>query len=138
KGYGVKKTEESATGGHGFPLKSAQELPAFIEEIYKEREIPELFQKWIAELKEIESHKSASGGGAGEKIQKGISSALAKAVEKGLPVVSVTSDLGGSTGLADFHKKFPDRSVDVGVAESNMVSTAAGLSKVGFLPIVDT
>ncbi len=137
KGFGIKKAEESASGGHGFPLKSAQDLPAFVEEIYKGKEVPELFREWVVELQDIESRKPSSAGG-GEKIQKGISSALIKAAEKGLPVVSVTSDLGGSTGVADFQKKFPDRTVDVGVAESNMVSTAAGLSKVGFLPVVDT
>ena len=63
---------------------------------------------------------------------------MMKAFEKGLPVLSVTSDLAGSTGVADFRKKYPQASIDVGVAESNMVSTAAGLSKLGYIPVVDT
>jgi transketolase len=58
--------------------------------------------------------------------------------KKGLPVISVTSDLPGSTGVAGFRKEFPQASIDVGVAESNMVSTAAGLSKQGYIPVVDT
>jgi transketolase len=37
-----------------------------------------------------------------------------------------------------FQKSFPDRWLEVGVAEANMISTAAGLSKCGFIPIVDT
>jgi transketolase len=40
--------------------------------------------------------------------------------------------------MSFFQKSFPDRFLDVGVAESNMVSTGAGLSKAGLIPIVDT
>src|SRR5208337_671282 len=47
-------------------------------------------------------------------------------------------DVQGSTGISLFQKSFPDRFIEVGIAESNMISTAAGLSKVGFIPIVDT
>ena len=50
----------------------------------------------------------------------------------------MTSDLPGSTGVAGFRKEFPGDSFDVGVAESNMISTAAGLSKLGYIPVVDT
>lgn len=137
KGYGVKKTAESSTGGHGFPLKSATELTAFLEEIYQGDKVPEVFVKWSEELVQIEKDKGASKD-SGEKIQKGVAAAMIKAHEKGLPVISVTSDLAGSTGVADFRKKFPQSGVDVGVAESNMVSAAAGLSKLGYLPVVDT
>jgi transketolase len=137
KGYGVKKTAESSTGGHGFPLKSPSELPAFLTEIYQGEKYPEIFDNWISELLEIEK-ANADKKDSGEKIQKGISSAMIKAFEKGLPVLSVTSDLAGSTGVADFRKKYPQASVDVGVAESNMVSTAAGLSKLGYIAVVDT
>ncbi len=50
----------------------------------------------------------------------------------------LTSDLPGSTGVAGFRKEFLKILLDVGVAESNMVSTAAGLSKLGYIPVVDT
>jgi transketolase len=74
----------------------------------------------------------------GEKIQVGISKAMITAFKKGYPILSVTSDLPGSTGVAGFRKEFADACFDVGVAESNMISTAAGLSKQGFIPVVDT
>ena len=35
KGYGVKQTVESPSGGHGFPLKDAGKLREFLEEIYQ-------------------------------------------------------------------------------------------------------
>jgi transketolase len=37
-----------------------------------------------------------------------------------------------------FQKSFPERFIEVGVAEANMISVAAGLSKSGFIPVVDT
>ena len=139
KGIGTKKTAESASGGHGFPLKSPTELPAFLSEIYGGEAYPSVFDTWISELNKWEADiKAKAVKDSGEKIQTGISSAMIRARKAGLPVVSVTSDLPGSTGVAGFRKEFPEDSFDVGVAESNMVSTAAGFSKLGYIPVVDT
>lgn len=143
KGYGIKKTAESLTGGHGFPLKSATELTAFLSEIYGEEEIPQEFLEWKEELIQLEERKKASKSKEEpkvkrQKVQVGVASALKKAKEKGLPVFSVSADLPGSTGLGDFQKAYPENTQDIGVMESNMVSMAAGLSKLGFIPVVDT
>lgn len=73
-----------------------------------------------------------------EKIQPGFSRAAIRAVKEGLPIFSLSSDLSGSTGIADFQKECSDYFCDLGVAESNMISTAVGLSKQGLIPIVDT
>ncbi|MEK6773132.1 MAG: transketolase C-terminal domain-containing protein [Bdellovibrionota bacterium] len=139
KGIGTKKTSESSSGGHGFPLKSATELAAFLTEIYNGEKYPEEFNSWIQELIQVEEAKKKSTvKDSGEKIQKGVSAAMIKARREGLPIVSVTSDLPGSTGVAEFRKEFPKDSLDIGVAESNMISAAVGLSKLGFIPVVDT
>jgi len=140
KGIGTKKTAESASGGHGFPLKSPTELPAFLHEIYEGGPIPPVMQTWIDEMIQAEKNAKASAGATEktEKIQVGVAQAMIKARQQGLPVLSITSDLAGSTGVAAFRKEFPLASVDVGVAESNMISTAAGCSKLGFIPVVDT
>ncbi|MBX2987695.1 MAG: transketolase [Bdellovibrionaceae bacterium] len=139
KGIGTKKTAESSSGGHGFPLKSPSEMAAFLSEIYQGEAYPDVFKKWTDELLKIEADIKAKGlKDGGEKIQKGVAAAMIRARKNGLPVISVTSDLPGSTGVADFRKEFPADSVDVGVAESNMISTAAGLSKIGYIPVVDT
>ncbi|WP_374075704.1 transketolase C-terminal domain-containing protein [Bdellovibrio bacteriovorus] len=139
KGIGTKKTAESATGGHGFPLKSPSELPAFLGEIYGGEDFPTVYNAWIDELNKWEADiKAKAVKDSGEKIQTGVSSAMVRARKAGLPVLSVTSDLPGSTGVAGFRKEFPQDSFDVGIAESNMVSTAAGLSKLGYIPVVDT
>lgn len=138
KGYGHKKSEDSASGGHGFPLKSPTELTEFLSEIYR-GPFPDLFKNWIAELVQKEQViKSSAVKETGEKIQKGVAAALIKGRRDGFPIVSITSDLPGSTGVADFRKEFPQASFDVGVAESNMISTAVGFSKAGYIPVVDT
>jgi transketolase len=140
KGIGTKKTAESSSGGHGFPLKSANELPEFLKEIY-EGDYPPEFNAWIDELKQFEKEMAANTvkpKSPEEKIQTGISAALTKAAKNGLPIVSITADLPGSTGVAGFRKEFPNASFDVGVAESNMISAAAGFSKAGYIPVVDT
>ena len=161
KGYGVQKTETSASGGHGFPLKNPQDLTAFLNEIYKGETVPEEFLKWSQEMvhlfnqkksnsvqktqtlnpafqKDFETKNNKDLEMKYEKVQVGVSQALIKKREEGFPIVSVSSDLQGSTGVMGFRKKFPEHSFDVGVAEANMVSMAVGLSKQGFIPVVDT
>ncbi|MBX3021031.1 MAG: transketolase [Bdellovibrionales bacterium] len=140
KGYGVKKTSESSSGGHGFPLKSPSEMKAFLTEIYNGAEVPKLFLDWAAEQ---EAQAAAKKGGdkpsvPEQKVQVGVSKALIKKRQEGLPVISVSADLPGSTGVADFQKAFPAATQDIGVAESNMISVAAGASKLGYIPVVDT
>ncbi|MFP5384457.1 MAG: transketolase C-terminal domain-containing protein [Bacteriovoracia bacterium] len=138
KGYGVKSTADSASGGHGFPLKAYDEkIHDFLKEIWNGTEVPSEFQNWAKELT-IKPEKKESSGPKKDKIQVGIAKGLARAAKENLPVFSITSDLQGSTGLKAFHTEFPDRYIDVGVAESNMVSTAVGMSKAGFIPVVDT
>lgn len=143
KGYGVKSTEQSTSGGHGYPLKPFDDgLASFISEIYSE-EVPAEFNSWVEEIMTAKPAPADSGnksaeGPVNEKVQPGIARAAIRATKEGLPLFSISSDLQGSTGIAAFHKEFPERSLDIGVAESNMVSTAVGLSKQGLIPMVDT
>lgn len=139
KGFGVKATEKAKSGGHGFPIKGySEEIIPFVQEIW-DGNAPEEFITWAKELTvKPETNNSSASTVKKEKAQAGFSRAAIKAVENNKPVFSVSSDLQGSTGMAAFQKEFPSNSLDVGIAESNMVSTAAGLSKAGFIPVVDT
>lgn len=58
---------------------------------------------------------------------------LARADER---VVAVCNDSVGSSNLGSFRDEFPDRLINVGIAEQNMVGVAAGLANAGFLPFV--
>ncbi|PHR25296.1 MAG: transketolase [Hoeflea sp.] len=51
-------------------------------------------------------------------------------------IVVVVNDSVGSSNLGGFQTKFPDRTVNVGIAEQNMVGVAAGLANGGRIPFV--
>jgi transketolase len=51
-------------------------------------------------------------------------------------VVAVVNDSVGSSNLKQFRSRFPDRLVNVGIAEQNMVGVASGLANAGLLPFV--
>ena len=53
-------------------------------------------------------------------------------------IVVLDADLSGSTKSATFGKAHPERFFNMGIAESNMVATAAGLSTTGKIPFVNT
>ena len=53
-------------------------------------------------------------------------------------VVALTADLAGSLKLNAFIKAFPDRFFQVGIAEANMISIAAGLTIGGKIPFTTT
>jgi transketolase len=53
-------------------------------------------------------------------------------------VVVLTADLAYSNRTQDFAVRHPERFFNVGIAEHNMVSVAAGLAAVGFIPYVST
>ena len=149
KGFGVKATMDSASGGHGFPLNNGEKIVEFVNEIWG-GQTPAEFAAWAGALRtDWEKQEAAKKAKAAanpapapavkkDKVQSGLAKAAIRAAQEGLPVYSVASDVQGSTGIATFHKSFPDRWIEVGIAEANMVSVAAGLSKGGFIPIVDT
>ncbi|WP_372651673.1 transketolase C-terminal domain-containing protein [Halobacteriovorax sp.] len=141
KGFGVKSTEESASGGHGYPLKAYDDkLVPFLDEIFEDNTPAELTEwaEGILESKPAPKESATTSTVKKEKVQPGFARAAIEAVKNGLPVFSVSSDLQGSTGIKDFQKAYPDHFVDVGIAESNMINTAVGLSKQGLIPVVDT
>lgn len=53
-------------------------------------------------------------------------------------VVYFDCDVLNSTGMLDFCKKYPDRGVDCGIQEANMIGVAAGASAVGLKPFTQT
>ena len=53
-------------------------------------------------------------------------------------IVVLDADLAGATKTATFMKSFPERHIDCGIAECNMVSVAAGLATTGKIPFAST
>jgi transketolase len=149
KGYGVKSTMENAAGGHGFPLSNGEKIVEFVDEIWG-GQTPDEFARWAVALRDDwakkdadKKAKAASAPAAApavkkDKIQAGLAKAAIRAAQDGLPVFSISCDVQGSTGMSPFQKTFPDRFIEVGIAEANMVSMGAGFAKAGFISIVDT
>lgn len=63
---------------------------------------------------------------------------LANLGEKNNKVVVLDADLSAATKTSIFAKKFPDRFFDMGIAEQNMIGTAAGLATCGKIPFAST
>src|SRR6059058_4753289 len=59
--------------------------------------------------------------------------ALARADER---IVAVCNDSVGSSNLTAFRDEFPDRLINVGIAEQNLVGVGAGLANGGMIPFV--
>ena len=53
-------------------------------------------------------------------------------------IVGLSADLAKSTKIGIFGEKYPERFLNVGIAEQNMFGIAAGLAKSGMLPFVST
>lgn len=63
---------------------------------------------------------------------------LEKLGEKYKDIVVLDADLSAATKTAIFAKKYPDRFFDMGIAEANMMSTAAGMATTGKVPFAST
>lgn len=67
-----------------------------------------------------------------------LSDTLIELVEAGYPVAAGTADLQHSNGLVGFAQRYPERFVQFGISEQNMVSAAAGMATTGLIPYVAT
>jgi len=70
--------------------------------------------------------------------RSGFGDGIAEAARKNSNIVALTADLGGSLKLQQFIKEFPERFVQCGIAEANMIGIAAGLTIGGKIPYTTT
>lgn len=61
---------------------------------------------------------------------------LVELAEKDPRIVAITAAMATGTGLVGFSEKFPDRFIDVGIAEGHAVTSAAGMAAEGVRPFV--
>ncbi len=73
-----------------------------------------------------------------EKVVTAYGEALLKIGGERQDIVVLDADLSADCGLRPFEKTYPDRFIENGIAEQDMVSTAGGLALHGFLPIVNS
>jgi transketolase len=75
---------------------------------------------------------------AQEPIRAGFGRGLKAAGEKYEDVVAVCADLTDSTKMSDFAKAFPERFVEIGIGEQNLVTLGSGLAAMGKIPYVSS
>lgn len=80
----------------------------------------------VLDLKSLEQKPTRDGYGLG----------LIEAADQNQNVVALCADLTESTRTEGFAKKYPERFIEIGVAEQNMASVAAGLSATGKIPYI--
>ncbi|HEX3276255.1 MAG TPA: transketolase C-terminal domain-containing protein [Gemmatimonadales bacterium] len=71
-----------------------------------------------------------------ERLVPAYSRALLTHAERDPRIVALDADLVLDTGLIPFAARFPDRFIECGIAEQDMVSQAGGLALAGMLPVV--
>jgi len=75
---------------------------------------------------------------AQEPIRKGFGRGLLEAGKRNANVVAACADLTDSTQMSLFKAEFPDRFVEIGVAEQNLVTVGAGMAAMGKIPFVSS
>lgn len=71
-------------------------------------------------------------------IRQGFGEGLLEAGEKNLNVVGLCADLTESTKMNLFADRFPNRFIQIGVAEQNLASVASGLAAMGKIPFISS
>ncbi|MEJ7609684.1 MAG: transketolase family protein [Ferruginibacter sp.] len=70
--------------------------------------------------------------------RSGFGDGILEAAQKNENIVALTADLAGSLKLGPFMKTFPERFIQCGIAEANMIGIAAGLTIGGKIPYTTT
>ena len=73
-----------------------------------------------------------------KETRAGFGEGIHELAKQNSEVVLLTADLAGSFKLGPFIKEFPDRFIEVGIAEANMIGIAAGLTIGGKIPYTTT
>ena len=67
-------------------------------------------------------------------IREAFGAGIMDAAEKNPKVVALGADLAESVGLGEFREKYPEKYVEVGIAEQNLVTIASGMAAAGMKP----
>lgn len=92
-------------------------------------------RKWHAVVPfDLNACEMGGGGGGAVRYTDVFGATLASLAREDPKVVAITAAMPDGTGLNGFAKEFPDRTVDVGIAEQHAVTLAAGMAAGGVKP----
>lgn len=85
---------------------------------------------------DVATGRAISQPGPTKTYTQMFSDALVREAAEDDSIYAITAAMEGGTGLREFHKRCPDRFVDVGIAEEQAVGMASGLAIAGKRPVV--
>ncbi|HEY2032366.1 MAG TPA: transketolase C-terminal domain-containing protein [Rhizomicrobium sp.] len=74
----------------------------------------------------------------GDSLREAFGKALSSLADEFQNVVVLDADIAGGTGVHHFRKSHPERFLQFGIAEQNMMAAAGGLAATGLIPVVTT
>ncbi len=74
----------------------------------------------------------------GDSLREAFGTALSALADEFPKLVVLDADIAGGTGVHHIRKSHPDRLIQFGIAEQNMMAAAGGLAATGLLPVVTT
>jgi transketolase len=74
----------------------------------------------------------------GDSLREAFGKSLSALADEFPKLVVLDADIAGGTGVHHFRKSHPDRFVQFGIAEQNMMAAAGGMAAVGLMPVVTT
>jgi transketolase len=84
------------------------------------------------------SNAPALIGTSGDSLREAFGKALSSLADEFPKLVVLDADIAGGTGVHHFRKSHPERFLQFGIAEQNMMAAAGGLAATGLLPVVTT
>lgn len=109
---------------------AAQEIIKRLNSTIERLNINPLSFEFIDRPKTVQSQQNI------QKMIPAYSKALLTSAEKNDKLIALDADLVLDTGLIPFKEKFPNRFIECGIAEQDMVSIAGGMALSGALPVV--
>ncbi|MBN9545172.1 MAG: transketolase family protein [Alphaproteobacteria bacterium] len=73
-----------------------------------------------------------------DSLREAFGKALSALGDEFPKLVVLDADIAGGTGVHHFRKSHPDRMIQFGIAEQNMMAAAGGMAAVGLIPVVTT
>ncbi len=77
-------------------------------------------------------------GTSGDSLREAFGKALVELADRHPDAVVLDADVAGGTGTHHFRKAHPERFIQCGIAEQNMIAAAAGMAATGLVPVVTT
>lgn len=131
KGHSVYRWHSGAPDDEHF-LRGLQELKQRIQAMSRQLLDDEIV------FTPLPTETKARSGVSPEYVAEAYGKTLCEIAKERTDIVVLDGDLSADCRIRGFEQQFPDRFIENGIAEQDMVSMAGGLARLGLLPVVNT